>query len=84
MSIKGLSEKFIENLFEELVSQQDQRLLNLARKQIPYLTSDDILQPNDFPQLERDPEFRYEEGVKEGILTAQMAWRAASRERESH
>jgi len=33
-----------------------------------------LLQPNDFPELENHPLFRYEEGVLEGILTARMSY----------
>ena len=32
-----------------------------------------LMQPNDFPDLENNPLFRYEEGVLEGLLTARMA-----------
>lgn len=54
-------------------------MLAFARQKIPYLTGDDLLQPNDFPQLEGDPLFRYEEGILEGLLTARMAYLAKKR-----
>lgn len=60
-------------LFDELISQQQKRLLKLAQKVVPHITFDDLLQPNDFPELENHPYFRYEEGVLEGLRTAQMA-----------
>lgn len=63
----------IEKLLEELILEQKAKVLACARRIIPYLTADDILQPNDFPELEEHPHFRYEEGVLEGLLTAQMA-----------
>ena len=63
-------------IFDELVKQQNDRLLSIAREILPYLTADDILQPNDFPELEGHSEFRYEEGVLEGLLTARMAYLA--------
>ncbi len=65
-----------EMIFDELADQQRKRLGNFARKLIPYLTEDDLLQPNDFPELDNHPYFRYEEGVLEGILTARMAYLA--------
>ena len=66
----------MEGLFDELVQQQQKRLLRLADEIVPGVTADDIMQPNDFPALENHPLFRYEEGVLEGILTARMAYLA--------
>lgn len=64
----------MQDFFDELISLQRNKILALARRIIPHLTEDDILQPNDFPQLEVNPHFRYEEGVLEGLLTARMAY----------
>lgn len=64
-------EKELESL-EELINFQKNKLLKLARRRITYLTPEDIMQPNDYPELEQDPEFRYEEGVLQGLLSAQM------------
>jgi hypothetical protein len=66
----------VEKLFNELIALQKQKLLICARELIPYITEDDLLQPNDFPLLENHPYFRYEEGVLEGLLTARMAYLA--------
>lgn len=62
-------------MFDELIALQRKKVLNCALRILPHLTEDDILQPNDFPELEMNPHFRYEEGVLEGLLTAQMAYR---------
>ena len=64
----------VEKLFDEMIHFQREKLLNFARKIIPYVTPDDILQPNDFPELEFHPIFRYEEGVLEGLLTSKTAY----------
>jgi hypothetical protein len=66
----------IEQLMKELLHYQQDKLLQAGRRSIPNLTSDDILQPNDFPELENNPSFRYEEGIVTGIQTAQMALQA--------
>lgn len=63
----------IERLVDEVVEGQRHKLLECARRYIPHLTYDDVLQPNDFPQLEHEPLFRYEEGIIEGMLTVRMA-----------
>lgn len=70
----------IDELFEELIHLQREKLLKLGRKIVPCLTGDDILQPNDFPELEYHPLFRYEEGILEGMLSAQAAYRCAVKE----
>lgn len=64
----------MEKMFEELVQQQQKKVLASAQEIIPHLTTDDILQPNDFPQLENHPHFRYEEGILEGLMTARAAY----------
>lgn len=72
--------KAIYILADELVEAQRARLLKLGRRFVPSLTSEDVLQPNDYPELEDNPSFRYEEGVLEGILTLRMALLRLSRE----
>lgn len=64
----------MQKLFDELISMQQKKVLSCARRIIPHLTTDDVLQPNDFPELELNPHFRYEEGVLEGLMTARMAY----------
>jgi len=63
----------------EMIEQQKIRLLAAANELLPNLTSDDILQPNDFPELEVHPHFRYEEGVLEGLQSALAALSYADR-----
>lgn len=70
----------ILTLMDEIVLQQEKRLLKLGREIRPNLTSEDVLQPNDYPELENHPEFRYEEGVLEGLKTMQMALTARYKE----
>ncbi len=70
----------MERVFDELVTLQRNKLLKFAQQVIPNITPDDLLQPNDFPQLEEHPLFRYEEGILEGLLTARMAYLAWKKE----
>lgn len=62
---------------------QRKKVKAVALKLIPHLTDDDLLQPNDFPLLDNHPFFRYEEGVLEGLMTAQMAYLAELRQNPS-
>lgn len=64
----------METIFDDLIASQKKTLLVCAKRIVPGITADDLLQPNDFPELELHPHFRYEEGVLEGLLTARMAY----------
>ena len=69
-------EERLEELFGELITQQQKKVLDLARERLPHLTADDILNPDDFPALMSDPIFNYEEGLATGIMAAHVAIRA--------
>ncbi len=71
----------LEETMHEMVESQRRALLLLGRRIVPSLTSEDVLQPNDYPELEHHPEFRYEEGVLAGMQTVQMALRVLGREK---
>jgi len=62
-----------EQLFNEMVEHQKEKLLHLGRRFVSTLTPEDMLQPNDYPLLENNPHFRYEEGILAGLQSAQMA-----------
>lgn len=61
---------------ELMIERQKEKLLTLSRRIIPHLTSDDILQPQDYPELEYNPEFRFEEGFLMGLESALFALRS--------
>lgn len=63
----------IEKLVDQIAMQQKDKLYQFGRKIIPTLTEEDILQPNDYNELEHHPFFRYEEGLLAGIQTVQTA-----------
>lgn len=66
-------EKELIQLLDELITQQRNALLKKGEKFYPYLTEEDLLQPNDFPDLENNPLFRYEEGTLHGMQAIQTA-----------
>lgn len=78
---KAIDWQELEILANEIVEDQKNKLLMLGRRLIPTLTPEDILQPNDYPELENHPHFRYEEGTLAGLQTMQTALRALSKER---
>ena len=63
----------IDRLIDEMAQGQQNKVLTCGRRIIPTLTSEDALQPNDYPELENHPYFRYEEGHLAGIHSVQMA-----------
>jgi hypothetical protein len=65
-----------EKLWDELVKQQEKKLLALARELRPNVTWDDLLQPQDLPEVANDPTFNYEDGLLAGIKAARIAFRA--------
>jgi hypothetical protein len=69
----------LERTLSELIEYQQARVLACARRFSPSVIPDDLLQPNDFPLLEHNPEFRYEEGVLAGLRSALAALRGVSK-----
>lgn len=65
----------IFHLLAELKKGQENTLLQMGRRLVPGLHPDDLLQPNDFEDLEQNPHFRYEEGVLHGIQAVEAALR---------
>ena len=66
----------LEKLFDQMISQQRKKVLKLAREAVPHISSEDVLNPHDYPELKAHPTFEYEDGLLAGLLSAQMAFRA--------
>jgi hypothetical protein len=69
-------------LCDEMIEGQSQLLLRLGRRVVPTLTPEDMLQPNDYPELENHPQFRYEEGLLAGIQALKSALLALRKDRQ--
>ncbi len=69
-------EKKTLSLLDNLIETQKRHLLKTAKRIVPQVTDDDLFQPNDFPELEMHPHFRYEEGVLHGFQAAKAAFLA--------
>lgn len=72
----------VEELIESLIEDHRKKIFKHARDIVPKITPDDILQVNDFPILEENPFFRYEEGILEGLLTVKMAFLAWKKDKQ--
>ena len=60
-------------LLKQLIDEQQRKLEACARRIRPNITAEDLLQPNDYPELELHPYFRHEEGILDGLRMAHMA-----------
>ncbi len=65
-----------DSILEELISQQREKLLALARRIDPALVEDDLFQPHDHPRLASHAGFQFEDGILAGLLSARAALRA--------
>lgn len=70
-------------LLDQLIADQERKLLACARQFVPRITPDDLLQPNDFPALELNPYFRHEEGILDGLRIAATALRESGKKRKA-
>ncbi len=68
-----------EVLLQELIDQQQTKVLKVAREIVPDATPEDIRNPQDFPDLVADSLFNYEDGILTGYLTLQTALRKKTR-----
>lgn len=66
----------IEELLEEMVTQQRAKVLALARRLDPALNAEDLLSPEDCPGIAQDPRFNFEDGLLAGLGSARTAIRA--------
>ncbi len=71
----------VDGLLEKMIEQQRDQVMKVAQRFMPRVTTDDVLQPHDFPVLERAPMFQFEDGTLSGLLKAQMALRAYFKDR---
>ena len=68
-----------EELFEELIEAQREKLVTLARRIDPSLVADDLLQPHDHARLASHPAYQFEDGLLAGLLSARAAFAARRR-----
>ena len=66
----------VDRLMLELIALQQKKVLELANKIHPGLSSEDIRNPHDFPDLIADSGWNFEDGILSGLKSAHMALRA--------
>ena len=68
--------EIVDRLMLEMIAQQEGKVLEMARRIHPGLTSEDIRNPNDFVDLMANGEWNFEDGILAGLKSAHMALRA--------
>jgi len=66
----------VDRLMLEIIAQQESKVLAMARAIHPGLTSEDIRNPHDFPDLMASGQWNFEDGILAGLKSAHMAIRA--------
>jgi hypothetical protein len=74
----------IEQTVQDLIDYQKSILLKNAKQIVPNVIADDLMQPNDFPLLENNALFRYEEGCLAGMQSIEMALKALKKQTTSN
>ena len=66
----------IERHFDQMISQQREKVLSMARRRRPNLTREDLLSAHDIEPLRGWDDFQFEDGVLSGLIQAQISLRA--------
>jgi hypothetical protein len=66
----------VDRLLDDMIAQQRAKALACAREVLPSLTSEDVLNPDGYPELAEHGPFNYEDGQLAGLISAQVAIRA--------
>lgn len=66
----------IDQLLEEMIFQQREKVYQTACEINPRLTRDDVLDAPGFSELASSPKFNYEDGILSGLISVQIALRA--------
>ena len=66
----------VDALLEELITQQRRKVLEHGQALVPFLTSEDVMNPDGYPELADSGPFNYEDGLLAGYISGQMAIRA--------
>jgi hypothetical protein len=66
----------IENELSQLHAHHLRRAKKVAHGINAHLTDEDLLNPDNFPEIVSDPRYTYEDGLAAGVLAAKIALRS--------
>ena len=70
---QSISTESVLELLEEMMQQQRDKCLTIARRLNPRLTPDDLMNPFDWPEVNTNPQFCWEDGLLAGLQSASAA-----------
>lgn len=73
----------IEQELDRLHRHHIEQAKKVAHAINPRLTDEDLLNPDNFPEVIADPRFTYADGIAAGVLSAKIALRAALHEEQA-
>ena len=76
---RAVSWEAVERLLDDMIGQQERKVLALARRLLPQVTPEDLRNPHDFAPLVESADFNFEDGILAGLKAAQVAVRATRR-----
>ncbi|HSN98444.1 MAG TPA: hypothetical protein VLS89_09100 [Candidatus Nanopelagicales bacterium] len=69
----------IHALLDAMEETQRQKVVDLARRLLPHVTTEDLRNPHDFPDLD-DPDWHFEDGQLAGIQAVRFALHGLARD----
>ncbi len=60
-------------LLDGMIVHQREKCLRIARRIVPHLTPDDLMNPFDWPEVAENPQFAWEDGQLAGLQSAHAA-----------
>ena len=69
----------MERILAQMIVQQEEKVLALARRLVPHITPEDVRNSHDFAPLVESADFNFEDGIRAGLTAALVAVRAARR-----
>jgi hypothetical protein len=66
----------VEAVLERLISQQRDKVVEVALDILPHLTPEQVQNPQAYPEIATDAMFNFEDGVLAGLMSARLALRS--------
>jgi len=66
----------IEAVLERLISQQRDKVVEVALDILPHLTPEQTQNPQDYPEVAEDAMFNFEDGFLAGLMSVRQALRS--------
>lgn len=78
----NLSRDEVIQLLDQMIEQQQKKVLEIARRFVPGITPEDARNPEDFEELKTSNLFNFEDGILSGYISAKTALLAEMRMKE--